>query len=78
MARKIDSMRPDEITCQLVRIAAWADETKKINRPAAILGLRMWSGAVALGRREVCTSLLDDLRITFGIEVDDGAQTAAS
>ena len=69
MDRKIDTMPFDQIVCQLVRIAAWAKETYKLNHAQAMAGFKVRAGAVALGRREVCASLLDDLRCTFGIEV---------
>lgn len=69
MDRKIDTMPYDQIVCQLVRIAAWAKETYKLNRMQAEVGFRSYAGATALGRREVCASLLDDLRGTYGIEV---------
>ena len=68
MGRKIDTMPYDQIVCQLARIAGWEKETYELNRWQAEVGFRSYAGATALGRREVCAWLLDDLRVTFGIE----------
>lgn len=68
MPRKIDTMRYDQIVCQLVRIAAWAKQTYEINNALVMTSFK-GRGEVALGRREVCALLLDDLRVAFGIEV---------
>ena len=67
--RRIDTMPYDQIVCQLVRIAAWAKETYRLYHAQAMARFKVRADAVALGRREVCASLLNDLRVTFGIEV---------
>lgn len=64
----IQGMTIAEIVTELERIASLLANRFALCAPVAARGMRVPSGANALGEQDVCAMVLDDLKITFGIE----------
>jgi len=75
--RRIDTMTREQIVAELVRIAAYCCETYRLNGEAAGKSSKTPHGSraqgEAIGRRQICASIADDLAETFGIVAEGGA-----
>lgn len=72
MMGNINNMTKEAIVDQLKRLANALKGRYDRDREQAKHGFKSSAGAIAIGRQEVCASILDDFAITFGITADEG------
>ena len=69
--RRIDTMSKEQIVAEIMRIAAYCDETYRLNGEAAGKSSKTAIGSrqqgEAIGRRAMCACIADDIAETFGI-----------
>jgi hypothetical protein len=70
MNGNINNMTKEAIVDQLKRLAYSLNDRYNRDREQAKYGFKSSAGAIAIGRQEVCASILDDFAITFGITAD--------
>lgn len=79
--RNIDNMSREAIVAELTRIASYLNTTYNLNahdagKPAKAPQALVEKG-MAIGRREMCASVADDIFITFGVGVADNENGGA-
>lgn len=70
----INTMTIEEIVTELKRISNLLARKYELCAPVAARGMRVPSGAKAIGEQDVCSMVVDDLAITFGIMSGDFAE----
>ena len=75
--KAIQGMTIEEIVAELERIATLLANRFALCAPVAARGMKVPSGAKALGEQDVCAMVVDDLKITFGIEATETVNAGA-
>ena len=75
--KAIQGMTFEEIVAELERIATLLANRFALCAPVPARGMKVPSGAKALGEHDVCAMVVDDLAITFGIVADTTVNAGA-